>query len=101
MNTKIIKVNKVADTENIVFLLSDLKNLTTDILSETEIKYTRQQHTKNKKELISFNHITNWIFIQFIKNEKIKYKKLELCRKAGDKILAEINGNKINKIFIN
>ncbi|MBE9481590.1 MAG: leucyl aminopeptidase family protein [Bacteroidetes bacterium] len=101
MNTKIIKVNKVADTENIVFLLPDLKNLTTDILSETEIKYTRQQHTKNKKELISFNHITNWIFIQFIKNEKIKYKKLELCRKAGDKILAEINGNKINNIFIN
>lgn len=99
MQTIITKFDKATATDSIIYLISDIKSIDKKILSGKEIDFIKQQN-KNKKELIVFNHFDRWIFVQFIKKEKGKNKKLEQCRKAGDKLLKLINENKINDIIL-
>ncbi len=95
------KIDKVPASESIVFLVTESKDTDIKILSTGEIDYIKKQNKKYKKELIALNHLDKWIFIQFIKNEKNIYKRLESCRRAGNKLLCLINENKIDKIIIN
>ena len=94
------KINIINPTDNVVFLISDIKDLDGKYFSEKEIKYIKSQNSKNKKELISFNRIDNWLFVQFIAKEKQEFKKLEKVRIAGDKLVSIINEHKLSKVTI-
>ncbi|MCD4773388.1 MAG: leucyl aminopeptidase family protein [Bacteroidales bacterium] len=94
------KATKINPSNNLVFLISDIKNLDRQYFSEKEIKYIKSQNSKSKKELISFNRIDNWLFVQFIPKEKQEFKKLEKIRIAGDKLVSIINENKLSKVII-
>jgi len=105
MFTKITKTSKISKENNIVYIIKDIKNIDKDILSKEELEYAKQQNEKNKKNLISFNRLKSWLFVQFINpKEKIKdtkYKVLELCRKEADKFVSILNDNKIKEIIFN
>ncbi len=94
------KINIIKPSDNLVFLISDIKDLDGKYFSEKEIKYIKSQNSKNKKELITFNRIDNWLFVQFIAKEKQEFKKLEKVRIAGDKLVSIINENKLKKVII-
>ena len=105
MLTKITKTSKINKENNIVYIIKDIKSIDKDILSKDEYEYLEHQNQKNKKNLISFNRLNRWIFVQFINpKEKIKntkYKVLDLCRKEADKFASKLNDNKIKEIIIN
>jgi len=94
------KINKISLSNNLVFLISSIKELDGQYFSEKEIKYIKSEISKNKKELISLNKIDNWFFVQLIPKEKQEFKKLEKIRIAGDKIVSIINENKLCKVQI-
>jgi len=94
------KINKINLSDNLVFLISSIKELDGQYFSEKEIKYIKSEISKNKKELISLNKIDNWFFVQLIPKEKQEFKKLEKIRIAGDKIVSIINENKLCKVQI-
>ena len=100
MKTEINKINKISTTETTILFLRDIKKLKSDELSDVEIKYIKEQHEKQEKNLISFNRITKWIFIQFIKDENEKYKTFENCMKSGSDLVTLINNNKIETVVI-
>jgi len=94
------KINKINLSDNLVFLISSIKELDGQYFSEKEIKYIKSEISKNKKELISLNKIDNWFFVQLIPKEKQEFKQLEKIRIAGDKIVSIINENKLCKVQI-
>ena len=104
MHTKISKTSKIKKDKNIFYIIKKIQSIEKNILSKDEYEYVKHQSEKNKKNLISFNRLNKWIFIQFINPEKkikdTKYKVLELCRKEADKFVLILNDNKIKEIII-
>ncbi len=104
MHTNITKTSKIKKDKNIVYLIKNIQSIEKDILSKDEYEYVKLQNEKNKKNLISFNKLTKWIFIQFINPDKkiqdTKHKVLDLCRKEADKLALILNNNKIKDIVI-
>ncbi len=100
MLTIIGKTERLFKKENLVFLITDLRNLDEKYLSKEEIKFIRTQYRDNKRDIFSFNHFTNWIFVNILKKERVRTKRLEEYRSAGNKLLSKINGNKLNSVVL-
>lgn len=100
MQTIIDITEKYSKQDNPVFLITDIKDLDKKYFSEDEFQYIKSCHKEHKKELFSFNHFDHWIFVQFIKKEKIRHLRLESYRAAGAKLLKTINENKLYSIVI-
>jgi len=94
------KVNKIPVNKNVVLFLENLDNLKTDILNDDEIKYIKIEKDKNKKELIAFNRLDYWIYVQFIKKDDADHITLENCRLAGNKLSSIVNEQKLKEIYI-
>lgn len=94
------KASKINPKDNLVFLVSNINELDRKYFSDKEIKYIKTQNTKNKKDLLPFNRIDNFVFVQFIPKEKKEFKRLEKLRIAGDKLLSLVNENKLSSITI-
>ncbi len=94
------QIRSVTGIDSVVYLVSDIKYISTNFLSGSEIKYIEKQKSKYKKELICFHRASKLIFIQFINKEKDKAEQLEKLRKSGDKIACAINDNRFKKIII-
>lgn len=100
MQTIINKAERLSKRENLVFLISDLKNLDEKYLSKEEIRFIKTQNRENKRDVFSFNHFKNWTFVNILKKERVKAKRLEEYRSAGNKLLSKINGNKLNSVVL-
>ncbi|MBL7105727.1 MAG: leucyl aminopeptidase [Bacteroidales bacterium] len=100
MQTIIDITEKYSKQDNPVFLITDIKDIDKKYFSEDEFQYIKSCHKEHKKELFSFNHFDHWIFVQFIKKEKIRHLRLESYRAAGAKLLKTINENKLHSIVI-
>ena len=94
MHPVISRVDRLKARQNIVFLLIDLKKLPEKYFSKEEIKFIHKQKDPLKKDMCYFNRLDHHLFVQFIKEEKDGFKRLENCRKAGDSIAAAINDQK-------
>ena len=99
MYTSIEKSGQISPKENIIYLVNDASKLKSFGFSSEEINYIKSQNEKNEIKVFSFNRLTKWEFVQFIKKNKDP-ETIEAYRKAGDSILAKINRNKLSKIFI-
>ncbi len=100
MTTIINKIDSVPGNDSIIYLVSDIKYISTSSLSGSELKYIEKQKNTYEKDLIWFNRANKMIFIQFIKKDKEIAERLEALRKSGDKIASLINDARINKITI-
>ncbi|MFZ4739842.1 MAG: leucyl aminopeptidase family protein [Bacteroidales bacterium] len=100
MQTIVKKLNKEKNYKASVYLINDCKQLPASQFSEEELGFISYQHDELEKELILLPKLERIIMIQFFKNEGESYKINEKCRKAGDKIAAFLNENKIASVLI-
>ncbi len=94
------KINKISQDDNLILLISDIKNIDPQYLSKDEIKYAGQVIKEHKKETVVFDKLGRWIIVQVIKDEKTDYKRLENCRKAGDSLAAKLNDLKAKSVIV-
>ncbi len=99
MKISIKKANSISAKANVVLLIKNSKSIPKGYLNPKEIIYVVDQH-KQKNKLISFNRLDKWIFIQFLSDEKERYKRLEECRKSGNSLSEKLNEYKLNNITI-
>jgi len=100
MHPVISKVDRLKARQNIVFLLNDLKKIPEGYFSKEELKFIHKQKEELKKEMFYFNRLSHQVFVQFIKEEKDDFSRLESCRKAGDSVASAINDQKFSEIII-
>ncbi|OQX75572.1 MAG: hypothetical protein B6D61_10130 [Bacteroidetes bacterium 4484_249] len=100
MQTIINIAGDFTKSENLIFLISDIKHLDEKYFSSEEFEYIKHFHKEHKKNIFAFNKINNWIFVRFVEKERNKFVRLENCRVAGGKIVAQINDNKLNSIVV-
>ena len=100
MQTIINKSERLSKHDNLVFLVSDIKNLDINYFSRDEFKFIQSYHKSFKKELFIFNHLKYWIFVRFVKKERIRHLRLENYRVAGGKFSSTVNENKIHNIVL-
>ncbi|HNW75773.1 MAG TPA: peptidase M17 [Bacteroidales bacterium] len=99
MKPKIVPVVKHEAAGCTVYLVSSPKDLPAGIFSKPELTYIR--HRKEEKaDWIPFDRLGYWDFVQFIKEEKDLYRRLEELRKAGDRLQAFLNKHKVTGITI-
>jgi len=100
MHPDIYKADRLPARQNIVFLVNDLKKIPGGYLSDDEMKFIQDKKKALKKEMFCFNRLSHRIFVQFIKEEKDEFIRLENCRKAGDEIVSVLNSQKLTEIII-
>jgi leucyl aminopeptidase len=100
MLPKISLTSRSQELENLVLLVSSLKALPDGVFTASELSYIRKQHKELKKDIISYNRLEHWIYVYVIRDEKATHKRLEECRKAGDKIGVMLNSQHAEKVVI-
>jgi len=100
MIPSIILTSKEQELQHLVVVLSKLAKLPAGLFSAAEKKYIHEQVETRKQEVVSFNRLDYWVYLFFIKEEKDPSKRLESCRKAGDKVAGLLNSQKAVKATI-
>lgn len=94
MTLLIKKVNRVAAGDNLIYLVSNIKDLHLSKLDQKEQDYIRKQFTKQKKDLISINRLNQWIFVHIVNKKRPDQNRLEELRRSGSKLLGWLNNHK-------
>jgi len=100
MLPKISITERSQEIENLVLVVSSLKTLPDGVFTASELSYIRRQHKELKKDIIPYNRLENLIYVYVIRDEKSLFKRLEDCRKAGDKVGGMLNEQKADKVVI-
>ncbi|HPT03003.1 MAG TPA: leucyl aminopeptidase [Bacteroidales bacterium] len=96
----ITQSKKLSAGETVIFLVNSVNDLPRDIFTTPELNYLSSSLKEKDKDLASINRLGKWLFVYRVGNGKTTPKKLEKFRKAGDGLLATLNGSKIVKIVI-
>lgn len=94
------KIIKITPEDNVILLTTDISKIGNEYLTKEEKEYSSRLNKDQKKESIYFDHLGRIVVVQFIKEEKEDYKRLENCRKAGDAIAAKLNDLKVTSVVI-
>ena len=94
------KISKLTHDDNLILLTADVRSIGADYLSREEKDYAAAVVNDQKKEIVVFDHLGQWIIVQIIKDEKIEYKRLESCRKAGDLLASKLNDLKAKSVVV-
>ena len=100
MLPKITLTDRSQQIEHLALVVSSLKALPDGVFTASELRFIRQQHKELKKDIIPYNRLENWIYVYVIKEEKSAHKRMEECRKAGQKVGAMLNSQKSEKVVI-
>jgi leucyl aminopeptidase len=100
MQTIINKTSRISKRDNLLFVTSDARKLNDKYLETAELKYVRSANKEYKKNQFAFNRIKKWDFVVILDTERTKDIRLENYRRAGAKILKEINENKLHGVVV-
>ena len=100
MIPSITLTNKEQELGDLVIIVSKFSKLPAGIFKATEKTYLKTQVETHKQEVISFNRLSYWVYVYFIKDENDQSKRLEASRKAGDKVAGLLNAQKANRVAI-
>ena len=100
MIPSIVLTSKEQELRHLIVVISKLTKLPAGLFSSAEKTYIKEQIETLKQEVVSFNRLGYWVYLFFIKDEKDQPKRLESCRKAGDKVAGLLNGQKAMKATI-
>ena len=100
MQTIITTTDRISATDNLIFLVTDSKNLPEKYFSKEEYAYVKTSQKKHKKNTFVFNHFKRWIFVQFVEKERNTALRLENYRVAGAKLLGSLNNNKLHTVVV-
>ncbi len=92
--------DKEQELGHLVVVVSRLTQLPAGIFSTAEKTYLKEQVEIHKQEVVSFNRLTYWVFVYFIREDKEKSKQLESSRKAGDKTAGQLNAAKAARVAV-
>ncbi|MFH1160379.1 MAG: leucyl aminopeptidase [bacterium] len=90
---------KLKPGDHLVFLVGSASTIPAVFFTVTELAFIREQQ-KKKLEMIPFSRLDHWLIVQFIPKEKEAGQRLELCRKAGDKIQGFLNEQKLSRVTL-
>ncbi len=97
---KLTRVNKVPGPDSFILLISDISSLEgTSYLSPEELAYAKKT-LNDKKNTMCLDRLGKMACIHVFKRDDNNAKRLESCRKAGDKIAADLNGHKIKNVVV-
>jgi len=94
MTLSIKKVNRISAGDNIIYLVSSLKDLNKSKLNQQEQDYVRRRVSKAKKDLVSINRLNQWIFVHVVNKKRPDDKKFEALRKAGSTLYTWLSNHK-------
>ena len=100
MIPSITLTNKEQELGHLVVIVSKFSKLPAGIFSAAEKAYLKNQVETLKQEVISFNRLSYWVYVYFVKDEKNLSKRLEVSRKAGDKVAGLLNAQKTKRVII-
>lgn len=100
MIPSIILTSKEQELQHLVVVTSKLTKLPAGLFNAAEKKYLREQVETLKQEVVPFNRLGYWIYVFFIREEKDPSKRMEKCRKAGDKVAGLVNAQKAVRVSV-
>lgn len=100
MIPSIILTSKEQELQHLVVVTSKLTKLPAGLFNAAEKKYLREQVETMKQEVVSFNRLDYWVYVFFIREEKDPSKRMEKCRKAGDKVARLVNAQKAARVSV-
>jgi len=100
MQTIIHKTDTYSDTDNVVFVVPDIKFIESELFSSAEMSYIKSHHQVDKKNFFAFNRLSNWLFVIFLEKEKNHSQRLESYRDKGAEFQSTLNDHKLNSIVI-
>ncbi len=100
MHPKLTLTRKSQQIENLVLINSGNDTYPPGLFTKAEKEYIRIQKAVYKKDLVTIDRLDFRIFIYFPKPGQDQYKRLEECRKAGDKVACCLNDQRENKVVI-
>ena len=92
--------NKEQELGHLVVIASKFSKLPAGIFSAAEKVFLKAQVETLKQDVVSFNRLTYWVYVYFVKDEKDLSKRLETSRKTGDKVAALLNNQKVTRVTI-
>ena len=99
MYINISNQNSIKENDSLVIITENIEQLKDFKLTDNEINYITESN-KNKNKLISLNQYNRWVFIQFLSGKEDENLKREELRRAGSKLKAYLNQNKIEQVQI-
>jgi leucyl aminopeptidase len=100
MIPSITLTNKEQELGHLVVIVSKFSKLPAGIFSAAEKGYLKNQVEALKQDVVSFNRLSYWVYVYFVKDEKDQPKRLETSRKAGDKTAGLLNAQKATRVTI-
>jgi leucyl aminopeptidase len=100
MQTIVNITDTYTDTDNLVFVVSNIKSIQKEIFSTEELEYIKTYHKDHKQSVFSFNRLNHWHFVVFVEKESSAHLSIDNYRTAGAKLLSLINENKLNNIVL-
>jgi len=100
MHPEIVKISRIPQKVNILFLTPAPANLPKGFFSKDELSYISLHHKKEEQDFFSFNRLDHWHFIQLIKDDENPHKGKENLRKWGDKLGSLLNELKQRHILL-
>ncbi len=100
MIPSIVLTNKEQELGHLVVIVSKFSKLPAGIFSGAEKAYLKVQVENRKQEVVEFNRLGYWVYVYFIKDEKVPSKRMEASRKAGDKVAVLLNAQKATKVTV-
>ncbi len=98
MSSKISKIKDLRENISKVILFENFEQILSTDLSDTETNFIKKILDKENNCVIY--NFPNAVFFHQIKSAKEKYKKLEICRKAGARCFELLKSNKIESVQI-
>ncbi len=100
MQTIINITDTYTDSDNLIFVVTDVKSIQKELFSEAEMDYIKTFRKDHKQDTFSFNRLNNWQFVIFVDKEKKADQQLENFRVSGAKLKSIVNQHKINNVVI-
>jgi len=100
MIPSIILTIKEQELQDLVVVISKFSKLPAGLFNAAEKKFMKEQVETLKQEVVSFNRMGYWVYLFFIREEKDSSKRMEACRKAGDKVAGLLNAQKSSRVAI-
>ena len=87
------KASKLDPKENLIFLITNEKELTTSSFSKDELSYIKKE-LKNEQKQVEINRLSSYVFVILCDKEN-DYKAAEKIRIAASNLLTTLNNKKI------
>jgi len=100
MQTIIQLTDNYTNGENVIFAVTDLKNINAELFSKDELNYMKTFAKEHKQKLFSFNRLQPWVFVVIIEKEKNANHLKESYRDAGAKLTEQLNSNHIKSVVL-